>query len=394
MPKQVRVNIRTRVNAADIKREKREGRDVIRVPSATLPDNVVMNRILYPADEIAKSFKTLERTPAPLGHPMVGNQFVPAREPEAINGFWIGAWNENVRRENGRVLLDKVIDIEVARRHPDGAKLLEAIEKGEPVHTSTGVLVNIEAAKHKDYDGIARNMYFDHDAILLNQVGAATPAQGVGLMVNADGTRSEIDVMGVDLDEDAMKDIAESVARAMSWRIEEEEREQRLKPLIDKAMDAIRKILQGNLTARKPATGHNPNDGEDETMPISEEQFQALEQKVNSLPSGDAFTKAVTDAVAAAIKPLTDDVTAIKTNAAAAEEAERASLVDKVVKANLLDEATAKASPTATLKALAANIKAPGIAMGVFNGMAPNANDEQVAAGSFAENLKAAGGDK
>lgn len=386
----VRVNIRTRVNAADIRREKRNGKDVIVVPSATLPDNVVMNRLLYPADEIAKSFHTLEKTPAPLGHPMLGNQFIPAREPEAINDYWVGAHNENVRRKDGRVFLDKVIDVEVAKRHPKGAQLLQAIDKGEPVHTSTGVLVNIERVKHDDYDGIARDMIFDHDAILLNEVGAATPAQGVGLMVNADGTRTEIDVMDVELDEDAMKDIAESVARAMSWRIEEEEREQRLKPLIDKAMAAIRKILQGNLTAT-PASGRNPKNGEDETMPISEEQFQTLEQKVNALPSGDAFTKAVTDAVAAAIKPLSDDVAAIKTNAEAAEKAERDALVEKVVKANVLDEATAKASPTGTLKALAANIKAPGVAVGVFGAMAANAESE-IDSGSFLENLKAAGG--
>src|SRR5690606_39194565 len=65
----VRVNVRSVANTAAIRREKRNGRDVIIVPSATLPDNVVMNGILYPAEEIAKSFKGLERTPAPLGHP-------------------------------------------------------------------------------------------------------------------------------------------------------------------------------------------------------------------------------------------------------------------------------------------------------------------------------------
>lgn len=111
---QVRVNIRTLANTAAIRREKRNGRDVIIVPSATMPDDVVMNDILYPAAEIAKSFKSLERTPAPLGHPTINGAFVSARDPESINLGWIGAWNENVRQEDGRVLLDKVIDVEVA----------------------------------------------------------------------------------------------------------------------------------------------------------------------------------------------------------------------------------------------------------------------------------------
>lgn len=39
----VRVNIRTLANAGAIRREKRNGRDVVIVPSATLPDNIVMN---------------------------------------------------------------------------------------------------------------------------------------------------------------------------------------------------------------------------------------------------------------------------------------------------------------------------------------------------------------
>ncbi|KAK0340490.1 hypothetical protein LTR94_030297, partial [Friedmanniomyces endolithicus] len=143
---QVRVNIRTLANSAAIRREKRNGRDVIIVPSATLPDDVVMNDILYPAAEIAKSFKSLERTPAPLGHPSINGKFLSARDPEGLNQGWIGAWNENVRQEKGRVLLDKVIDVERANQCEGGKRVLNAIEKGDPVHTSTGLLAMLDAA--------------------------------------------------------------------------------------------------------------------------------------------------------------------------------------------------------------------------------------------------------
>ena len=180
MPKKVRVNIRTKVDNAAIRHENREGRAVIIVPSATLPDDIVMNGILYPADEIAKSFETLERTPAPLGHPFHGNQFIPATDPEAINSFWVGAHNENVRQEDGRVLLDKVIDVENAGRPERGLELLNAIEEGDPIHTSTGIFMEIEESKRKNIRGIARNMVFDHDAILIGEQAAATPDQGVG----------------------------------------------------------------------------------------------------------------------------------------------------------------------------------------------------------------------
>jgi hypothetical protein len=59
---QTRINIRSVANSAKAKTIKRNGRDLIVVPSATLPDNIVMNGIMYPAEEIANSYKTLERS--------------------------------------------------------------------------------------------------------------------------------------------------------------------------------------------------------------------------------------------------------------------------------------------------------------------------------------------
>ena len=83
MSKQVRVNIRAAVNAAKIRTEKRNGREVMVIPSATLPDGVVMNGIRYGAEAIAASFKTLDRTLAPLGHPVgADGGFLSAKDPE------------------------------------------------------------------------------------------------------------------------------------------------------------------------------------------------------------------------------------------------------------------------------------------------------------------------
>jgi len=135
--KRVQVNIQSVANVKAARREKRNGRDVVIVPSATLPDNIVMNGIRYPADEIEKSYVSLNRTPAPLGHPMINGNFISARDPEGINIGYIGAWNENVRRENGRVFLDKVIDVDVANRSAGGKAVLAAIDAGEAIHTST-----------------------------------------------------------------------------------------------------------------------------------------------------------------------------------------------------------------------------------------------------------------
>lgn len=187
----IRVNIRSVVNHASVREELDvNGRMCIVVPSKTLPDDVVMNDIKYPAAEIAKSFNSLEGTPAPMGHPIVRGQYVGVGHSEAYP-FISGAINRNVKRVDGVVHLEKWIDKEYAtRNHPS---LIEAINKKQPIHTSTGLtLERIEVANGTDYKYEAHNMLFDHDAILLNEVGAATPEQGVGVFVNSAGDQYEV----------------------------------------------------------------------------------------------------------------------------------------------------------------------------------------------------------
>lgn len=181
----IRVNLRTTVNNADIRTETYNGREYMVIPSYTLPDNVVMNGGLYPKSEIDSSYLTLEDTPAPVGHPMVNGKYVSAYSPYGWPEHNAGAVNRNVAREGNRVKLEKWVDIEYAKNSAIGQQLLDAVAKKQPIHTSTGIMLEREPATNGDgYDWIARNMKFDHDAILINETGAATPEQGVGLMVN------------------------------------------------------------------------------------------------------------------------------------------------------------------------------------------------------------------
>lgn len=348
---QVRVNVRTLANVKAVRKEKRNGRDVLIVPSATLPDNVVMNEIMYPADEIEKGYISLNRTPAPLGHPMINGKFVSASDPEGINIGWIGAWNENVRRENGRVHLDKVIDVERANQSEGGRGVLAAIEKGEPVHTSTGLLCNLEAANGEvPYKHIARNMVFDHDAILMDEEGAATPAQGVGMLVNAKGESEEVKVINSSLTEDIDREIDWAGSRLVDAlkRRESVGTWEKMKAAILEAM---------GFSEREPST--NTKDTE---MPVTDEQFTALSAKVDALSEGlSKIGDTVTNAVSAAVKPITDAQAEMVANQKAKDDAEKAELEAKVVKANILDEETAKETPLNTLRKLAEKAK-PGTA--------------------------------
>lgn len=373
MTQQIRVNWTTKVNQASIRKEKRNGKEVLIIPSATLPDNVVMNGGLYPAEEIEAGYRSLEGTPAPLGHPQVNGQFVPATNAEAINNFWVGAHNENVRRENGRVLLDKVVDIEVANRTEDGRRLLEAINQSKPIHTSTGLLLNREDVEGESFNWIARNMVFDHDAILLDEPGAATPDQGVGMMVNSDG--DQITVVNV-MYEDDQRNRLEFIAQQMIDMKEDEERNQRRSGMMSRFVDMLRDMLQSDQ-----ATGLQPKSNSQESDDMTPEDKKELLDAISSLKqpvvNADETAKAIGAAIAEANKPLVDAVNKLTAESQAKEAAQKQDLIDTVVNSNMVSKETAETLPITALQEMAANCK-PGTADYVPSGkfQAQNSNDD------------------
>ena len=186
-----------KVNRANIRRENRKGVEHIVLTSFTLPPNIVMNGGLYSTEEIDKSFKSLNRTPVTVEHPEIDGVFVSANDPEIDFDFRFGAFNENARKlDDGRVALDKVINVQKALKTEKGKRLLDRIaeietnEKARPIHTSVGLFVEVEEvslstnARGQEYTWIARDIIFDHDAILLDSIGASTPDQGTGIGIN------------------------------------------------------------------------------------------------------------------------------------------------------------------------------------------------------------------
>lgn len=185
-------------------------------------DDVVMNNGLYPKDEIDKSYKSINGNLMPIGHPKVNGQFVSASNAKAINDYYGGAWAENVHKDQDKVLLDCYVDIEFARNHEKGKQLLERLDamfNGEdvnPIHVSTGLILNkvykAGRSKGKPYDWVATNMQFDHVAILLNEQGAATPNEGVGMFVNSEG---EYQIEFASLNESSTQSIQSLISNAV-----------------------------------------------------------------------------------------------------------------------------------------------------------------------------------
>lgn len=179
-------------------------------------DDIVMNGGLYPAEEINKSFKTMERKLMPIGHPMVNGKYVPSTDPEALNTYYAGAWAQNVSKSNDKVVMDVYVNKSVAESKPDGKRLIQRLddmmsgENIDPIHVSTGLLLNKEQrageSKGKKHSWVAHNLDFEHTAILLDEPGAGAPDEGVGMFVNADGKEADVEVTSLIDAANSMKD--------------------------------------------------------------------------------------------------------------------------------------------------------------------------------------------
>lgn len=344
----VRVNIRSRVNKDMISRRTMNGRDQIVIRSVVARDDTTLNGVLYTADELTNAMDTLNRTPAPLGHPTnSAGDFLPALDPEGINGFYFGAYNENPRRDGNRVIVDKVIDVKRAEENDMGRRVLEAVNQGDPIDTSTGLYCELERDNETNVD-IARNIIFDHDAILLDEEGAITPEQGVGMMVNKKAT----DQRGKPVDavynsmmddiEDHIDYLGVSLIQAMERR-EDASKWARLK-------SAISGMLP---TMRETETDTNKDRDMSE---VTKDQFDTLSATVNKMAeSVDKLD--IETVVANAIQPVADKVDGLVTAQNADAEAKKKSLVERVVNKQLLTEDVAKATPIEALEAMLGNKK-------------------------------------
>lgn len=226
--KDLQVNILTTINSASNISEQIIDGDVHFIIKNVVPlvDDVVMNGGMYPAKEIRNSYHGLNGNPAPYNHPMVDGSFVSAHNIRAVNQYHVGAWIENASHDGGKVLVDLKVNKVIAERSEKGQELIGRIEalknsaeSAEPIHVSTGLLLNREAAegtsKGKKYSWIARNMEWDHLAILPPGVpGAGTPEDGVGIFAT---NGEQIERITVNLEDSTVPDESANKINYKSW---------------------------------------------------------------------------------------------------------------------------------------------------------------------------------
>lgn len=325
----IRVNIRTAINASAIQIERkpkhRNGDDYTIIKNHKwMIDGIVLNSGLYSKEENEKGYKSMEGRLFTAGHPasdkkhvLISDQSNPDSNA-ALASHYIGASTINVRKDGDAYYEDIEINNRVAGAHKDGVELLDwcsKVEKGEQVntiHTSTGLLcsrVNMAGkSRNKDFTWIATNQKYDHNALLVGQVGAG--GDEIALAVNEDG--EELESMTVNLDE--FNEVDDS--NEPKW----------FKRLVD--MITIKQTSNEKVDPMKEKMIAALKKGGVETEGLSDDQLFAEYNKMISAPKKKEpdvnIEQIVSDAVTKALNAKEE----------ADAKAKKQSLVDEVIKTN------------------------------------------------------------
>lgn len=414
------VNISTLVANSEIRTEVVEGVEFTVLPSKTLPPEIVMNGILYPAEEVEATINTLDGSPVTMSHPVIAGKFADAYLPLAQAKFGILGAHNKVRGKaaDGSWLIDKYIPTEQLANSANGKKLAEAIKSKKPIHTSTGVYLTKEPeigvnAMGQEYTSRAKIDRFNHDAILLNEVGAATPEQGVGIFVNTSGEEEETEVMYVNLssgddfsmssngmrmklqeaaqkqfaDDDEwlyVEDFNETKAIichkqkqfAVEYKMVGDEIEFvgelkkvesagfKFTEVIGRIVDKMISVVKSEPSDESQMVNSNREGNEVDETKVQEMIANAL--AAQEAKSAEVIKQAIDGAVAAALAA----------NAQTQADAEKAQLVEQVVNAKLLPEEAAKECGITALKAMLEGNSQGQPAMGLRRGVASNQDED------------------
>ena len=175
-----------------VRHDQLEGRDYLVVPMVMMTEGVHAGSggpLYYPADELGKTPAVWNHKPIVIYHPTRNGQGISACEPEVLNTRKVGLiLNTKYRKGRGKTpgKLTAEAWLEVSRLEAVDNRVLAALEADEITELSTGLYTDNEPSqgdwRGEKYDAIARNYRPDHLAILPDQVGACSVADGAGLL--------------------------------------------------------------------------------------------------------------------------------------------------------------------------------------------------------------------
>lgn len=165
-----------------------EGREFTVVPMIILTEGVHQGSngpLYYPKDELSKTPVVWNHKPIVVYHPTMNGEGISACDPVIINSRKVGIMM-NTKFEGGRLKSEAWLEKERANKVDE--RIMTAVDAKEMMELSTGVFIDVEDTsgkwKGEEYQGIARNYRPDHLALLPDQIGACSVADGAGFCRN------------------------------------------------------------------------------------------------------------------------------------------------------------------------------------------------------------------
>lgn len=182
------------VGTGRVRRETRQGREYLVAPLTLIVEGVLAGSkgpLYYPADEIGRNASDWNGVPLVVYHPTWNGQHVSARDPDVLDRYWVGnvyraRFLRNTRDGRARLVGEGWFDVNATQRVD--RRVWNALMEGSPIELSTGLFTDNEPAaanavcpRGRPYAYTARNYRPDHLAILPDQVGACSLADGCGV---------------------------------------------------------------------------------------------------------------------------------------------------------------------------------------------------------------------
>jgi hypothetical protein len=179
-------------SAGPVRTEELMGRPYRVFPAVLVREQVLHNNLghtFLPAEEIRASVEAWNGIPVVIRHPQSRGVPVSARSPEVLNARGAG-FLFRARYEDAALHADVFLDMERAADIPDTGDVINRVDSGDVGELSTGFGTTVENVKGtwdgQAFDLILRALQPDHLALLPDEVGACSVADGCGLGVNAE----------------------------------------------------------------------------------------------------------------------------------------------------------------------------------------------------------------
>jgi hypothetical protein len=169
-----------------IRRETLGGKEFIVTHGTIIVPGVLpgsQGALYYPPEECGRNAYAWDHMPITLYHPMLNGVGVSAHNPDVLEKQGLGFIRDTTM--NGKLGTEMWFDVDRTRRL-DG-RVLRMLENAQKIELSTGLFTDNDPAglnahyNGRGYDAVARNYRPDHIAILPDQVGACSIADGCGV---------------------------------------------------------------------------------------------------------------------------------------------------------------------------------------------------------------------